>query len=216
MRSSAAVASRALIMLACLVGIPALALSGASWSDVLKKIEDFRWPELMKSVAECISPPVKLDDAPAFATALPTPAGLTGSPPAAIQSPRSQVPTMASVLPGQVATPPQSAVVPAGYQAPADRDLSATASASPAADPFIAAQERLKQLGATYFLLESWGNRQQMYRFYCKMAIGGSAEYTRAFESTDQEPLQAVLNVLRQVETWRQGGLGNDDLATSH
>ena len=56
-----------------------------------------------------------------------------------------------------------------------------------AADQFRAIQERLRQLGATYYLLESWGNQQQLYRFYCKMAVGGSAQYTRCFEATHAE-----------------------------
>jgi len=74
------------------------------------------------------------------------------------------------------------------------------------ADQFHAIQERLRQLGATYYLLESWGNQQQMYRFYCKMAVGGSAQYTRCFEATHAEPLQAMVQVLQQVEAWRDGG----------
>jgi hypothetical protein len=45
-----------------------------------------------------------------------------------------------------------------------------------------------------------------MYRFYCKMAVGGSAQYTRCFEATHADPLQAMVQVLRQVETWRDGG----------
>ena len=53
----------------------------------------------------------------------------------------------------------------------------------------------IAQLGATYYLLESWGNDQQLYRFYCKMAVGGSADYTRYFEATDADPLQAMLGV---------------------
>ena len=71
------------------------------------------------------------------------------------------------------------------------------------ADPFRYIQDRLRQLGATYYLLESWGNQQQMYRFYCKMAVGGSAAYTRCFEATNANPLQAMRQVLRQVETQR-------------
>jgi hypothetical protein len=109
-----------------------------------------------------------------------------------------------------------SAVVPAGYQAPAETATvpvpgvdaaGRAATGTPAtADQFHAIQERLRQLGATYYLLESWGNQQQMYRFYCKMAVGGSAQYTRCFEATHAEPLQAMVQVLRQVEAWRDGG----------
>ena len=75
-----------------------------------------------------------------------------------------------------------------------------------ASDPFHLIQDRLKELGATYYLLESWGTQQQMYRFYCRMAIGGNPNYTHYFESMESDPVQAMLGVLRQVETWHQGG----------
>ena len=65
---------------------------------------------------------------------------------------------------------------------------------------------RLQQLGATYYVLETWGNQQQLYRFYCKVAVAGNADYTHCFEAVHAEPLQAMLQVLRQVETWREGG----------
>ena len=80
------------------------------------------------------------------------------------------------------------------------------------ADPYVSIQERLRRLGATYYLLESWGNDRQMYRFYCKMAIGGSAAYTRCFEATDANPLQAMRQVLRQIENG--GGKGETQVAS--
>jgi hypothetical protein len=58
-------------------------------------------------------------------------------------------------------------------------------------------------LGAVYYLLEAWGNQEQLYRFYCKMAIGGNTSYTRYFEATDVDPLTAMGKVLREVEAWR-------------
>jgi hypothetical protein len=66
-------------------------------------------------------------------------------------------------------------------------------------------QRRLRELGATYSLLESWGNQGQLYRFYCKMGIGGNSNYTRYFEATDADPLHAMSIVLQQVESWRAG-----------
>ncbi len=106
--------------------------------------------------------------------------------------------------------------MPAEYQAPADlrpgdaspaaalaqSDLSFT---SPGGDPFHAVQERLKEMGATYYLLESWGNQQQMYRFYCRMAVGGNPNYTHYFEAIESDPVEAMVRVLRQVEARHQG-----------
>ncbi len=56
MQSSAAVAGRALIMLACVVGIPALALSGSSWSAMLKKLQDFQWPAVLNFASASTAP----------------------------------------------------------------------------------------------------------------------------------------------------------------
>ena len=71
MQSSAAVAGRALIMLACVIGIPALALSGSSWSAMLKKLKDFQWPEVLNfaSASNCPAsralPPLREPGTPA-------------------------------------------------------------------------------------------------------------------------------------------------------
>jgi hypothetical protein len=72
---------------------------------------------------------------------------------------------------------------------------------------FVATQRRLRDLGATYYLLETWGSQGQLFRFYCKVAIAGNASYTRYFEATDSEPLQAMAKVLEQVQGWRAGRL---------
>jgi len=90
--------------------------------------------------------------------------------------------------------------IPGGHQ-PADPSGSA-GRVPPANEQFTAIQDRLRQLGATYYLLESWGNRDQLYRFYCKMAVGGNPNYTHYFEATDSDPLRAMARVLREVEAW--------------
>ena len=102
-------------------------------------------------------------------------------------------------------------MVPAGYEAAIDPAAHAAPATSPAAttpkaaDPFLHTQKRLQQLGATYYLLESWGGQQQLYRFYCKMAVGGNPNYTRYFEAIESDPLRAMSQVLGQVESWRAG-----------
>jgi hypothetical protein len=198
MQSSAAVAGRALFMLACVVGIPALAISGRSWSEMLKRVQDFRWPAIPSAAAATSRNPTGLSEA--------TP-------------PREFSPAAAATpaWPSQAVEPANSGVVPVDYQVPTESRAGGwpttvpiaenSAGGVPAgADPFLWIQGRLQELGATYYLLESWGNQQQMYRFYCRMAVGGNANYTHYFEATESEPLQAMLQVLRQVETWRQGG----------
>jgi hypothetical protein len=63
--------------------------------------------------------------------------------------------------------------------------------------------DRLRELGAVYYLLETWGNEGQRFRFHCKMAIAGNPNYTRHFEAIDCDAIQAMGNVLAEVETWR-------------
>ena len=73
----------------------------------------------------------------------------------------------------------------------------------PGSDQFALIRRRLDELGATYYRLESWGNEGRLYRFYCRMAIGGSPNYTRYFEAKDPDALGAMAKVLREVESWR-------------
>ncbi len=72
---------------------------------------------------------------------------------------------------------------------------------TPGQDRFGRLGQRLQQLGATYYLLEHWGNGQ--YRFYCRMAVAGSPRLTQDFEQLDTDPLQAMSRVVEQVEAWR-------------
>ncbi len=186
MQSSSAVAVRAIVMLACVVGIPALAMSGASWSEILKKFQDFHWPAIL-TVASA-STPATASEAPRF-----TPNRSTGGP--------SGGEAMAAGQPGQ----PNARLQPP----PADPSWG-NLPMEPCGLPVAATelrdiQERLRELGATYYLLESWGSDQQLYRFYCKVAVGGNADYTHWFEAIHADPLQAMRQVLRRVETWRGG-----------
>jgi hypothetical protein len=68
-------------------------------------------------------------------------------------------------------------------------------------------ERRLRELGATYYLLETWGSSGDRYRFFCKMAISGTADYNRnrIFQATAGDPLHAMQDVLEQVEQWRAG-----------
>jgi hypothetical protein len=177
-------------MLAFLVGVPIVALSGTSWPELVKRLQE-KWQELRLpaiSTQASASTPPPLAEAPRF-----------GTPPAATLGPDTA----------------GSAVVPASYQAPLDAApfaqpspaaLQLNAQPPAAVDQFVYVQQRLRQLGATYYLLEAWGNDRQLYRFYCKMAVGGNASYTRYFEATDSNPLQAMAQVLQRVETWCSGG----------
>jgi len=68
----------------------------------------------------------------------------------------------------------------------------------------IAAMERrLRELGATYYVLEKWGEGADRYRFECHVAIATDADHNRYFDATAERPDSAVDAVLRQVERWQ-------------
>jgi len=70
-------------------------------------------------------------------------------------------------------------------------------------DRFTRIERRLRELGATYYLLESRGTESDLFRFHCRMAIGGARHHNRHFEATDKDPIEAMNRVLREVERWR-------------
>ncbi|MEN6459727.1 MAG: hypothetical protein ABFC63_12440 [Thermoguttaceae bacterium] len=183
MQSSFAVGIRAVIMLACVVGIPAWAVSDASWPEVVKRFQDVRWP--------------------AFLTASSTPAAIASeSPESATNDSAGGSSEVAQVAePAKAAVSEQTSVVQASL---VDPPSDACGLAVPPRD-LREIQERLRKLGATYYLLESWGADQQLYRFYCKVAVAGSADYTHCFEAIHADPMLAMQQVLQRVEAWRGG-----------
>jgi hypothetical protein len=213
---------RAVVMVGFLAVIFYVALSGNALPDaVRKKIEAYLPKSLMasNSTTEDASPAPNAGEAPLFnapnytasigsnaARSMPfenqgAPRQLVSEGSASMRPVRpmeSVPPTQRFDAPSQGFANP-AAVVPVNYQTPAD-------ASSLSGGQFSQVQDRLKQLGATYFLLETWGNQQQLYRFYCKMAVGGNTNYTHCFEQIGPDPLQTMSEVLKQVEAWRNGG----------
>jgi hypothetical protein len=66
-------------------------------------------------------------------------------------------------------------------------------------------RERLKDLGASYLLLETLAGHDRAYRFRCDIILPGEPPYTRRFEVTGADPLTAMEQVLAQVEVWCGG-----------
>jgi hypothetical protein len=198
MQSSVGVTFRALLMLACVIGIPAIALSGTSWSELLKKFQKIEMPAILNLASA--SAPVKSDQATkADRNVCPTGqdqnVGFTGQnqnvgPTGQIQSGGSLADMPPRTSPATVRTNT------------AEANLLANAEIPPGIHDI---ENKLQRFGATYYVLEAWGSDQQLFRFYCKMAVGGNADYTHCFEATDADPLQAMLHVLKQVEAWREG-----------
>lgn len=74
-------------------------------------------------------------------------------------------------------------------------------------DRFRMMERKLREYGAVYYLLETWGTEGELYRFHCRMAITNNPNYTRHFEATDRDALKAMSQVLARVEAWRAGRL---------
>jgi hypothetical protein len=68
---------------------------------------------------------------------------------------------------------------------------------------FREAELRIRQLGATYYRLETLEPHGGQYRFFCKVPLGPKADETLAFFATNRDPLAAIEQVVRQIEGWR-------------
>jgi len=270
MQSSTAVAARAIVMLACLVSIPLLAVFGRSLPELVMKLYDERpsqettfsrddrpeapefypgedtsfvasgpkgaaagvhpagtsaWGTNPKVVPAHVTTPSAtrlpagyevpiVSPSPGIPDSVTGPArsttpqhGREGSGPV---GPAHAVPLSGrfpQVLPGQ-ATRPQAISrqpPPAGVGAAASAGSQTGVSSVPAPSDggtFVLIQERLRDMGAVYYRLESWGTQQQLFRFQCEMAVEGSRGLTRHFEAVDSHPLLAMHKVLVEAETW--------------
>ena len=196
MQSKITTTCRAFLMLACIVGIMAAAMRGASWSAIVKKYKNIDWPPAIERVYALIAPSWVESDRPSLsASTLPLPR-MAESPSEHSVSHDSTLPVAQFAL----SSPPQTGQAQI-RQTPADRTQSDQSQADQSDCRDV--QDRLQSLGATYYLLETWGNRQELYRFQCRIAIGKDANFTRYFEAVGDDPLGAMLQVLRQVEDWR-------------
>ena len=68
---------------------------------------------------------------------------------------------------------------------------------------FAESERRLRELGAIYYRLESWGADAEFYRCSCSVALSPRSRATRHFEAIDAAPSQAIDAVIKQVDAWR-------------
>jgi hypothetical protein len=216
-QSSATIAFRALVMLVFIIGIPLVAFNGSSLPDRAKKLLEKVWPAIASAISTKTSstlpeaPPYDLKSQIPLAVSGPTPIGMSNPPGqlAANNQPNLLPP---QVLGGNSAriNQPSSNIVPADYQTAVEPNINIINkgynTGQTDTNPFMTMQDRLRGLGATYYLLETWGNQRQFFRFYCQMSVGGNSSYTRYFEAINANPLEAMADVLRQVNDWRGGG----------
>lgn len=110
---------------------------------------------------------------------------------------------------GQAAASPKDTPLrlrPTGARLTNGRDASVEDNGPPATDApdgFSVLERRLRELGATQYRLETWGEEGSLFRFRCLMAVPDRPAHNRYFEATDAEALRAMQRVLAQVERWR-------------
>jgi len=127
---------------------------------------------------------------------------------AVLSDPTTVEPSPRDLVPVAEPECPPGSIRPSGpFQPPnAAWDCAARQHQSPqTTEQFARVQRRLRELGATYYRLETWGDQGQLYRFQARMAFNGNADYVRHFEVTDSDPLTAMVRLLNQVETWQAG-----------
>lgn len=99
-----------------------------------------------------------------------------------------------------VATGPQYAAQQAVYQESSQQQHPATA---PTSGTRKVMEQRLRELGAVYSLLEMWGDQNSRYRYHCRIAMAGNRQITRSFEANGTSPEDAMGQVLQSVESFR-------------
>lgn len=70
-------------------------------------------------------------------------------------------------------------------------------------NPVEAIHQRLRTLGATSFVLETWGASNELYRFQSDVAVHDDPNFHRHFQAIHADAVMAMRDVLQQVEAWR-------------
>lgn len=91
----------------------------------------------------------------------------------------------------------------AGYSAPASGPGEGLPESLQTSSEAVHVQRRLRELGAAYYALETWGAEGRLFRFHARMSAAGGTGGLRHFEAVDADPVGAMTDVLGQVETWQ-------------
>lgn len=106
----------------------------------------------------------------------------------------------AGVERGENASEPVPAPAPPSVPPPAA--VAGDAAPAPPADPFAELQRALRDMGATYYILETWGERGELYRFECQVSGAEPAGTRQQFVAVHRDALAAVERVYDQVAAW--------------
>ncbi len=193
MRASTVNLARGLFMLGCLIVLPAIAVFGLPISDQVASLLS-RFGQVPGGEVSRSGPPEEPSAGPE------TSVYAGGTDPGTSVSPGGNVSN-------SIAEPsPQMAFDPNLF--PASCDAPIYSPRSPDSEKgvgfFRGIQERLRDLGATYYRLESWGEGGEFFHFQCRVAVDGHTNFTRHFEATGDDPLNAMDAVLREIEGWKE------------
>ena len=186
---------RDLIVLACLVTIPLLAVFGNSLPETLasflpgheatKPVSAEKNEKEAKSGTFGANPSVKINNSPLVKP------GDLGAKPTGIGSTSFQDANSSSM----------GSMAGLGNQGVASNSDALNV---PARDSFAPLESRLQQLGARFYRLETSGTQGESFRFHCEMPSAGTAT-PAFFEAVDSDPIKAVARVIHQVEDARFG-----------
>jgi len=129
-------------------------------------------------------------------------AGLLAGSPAGVRTAVGQFEAQPAIATIAHAEQERASGAPRGAVAAANQSATLPANRFPR-DYFQVAEQRLRDLGARYYLLETFGPQGESYRFFCKVAAGQNSDQVRDFVAMDYDPLVAMHNVVQQVERWR-------------
>jgi hypothetical protein len=186
---------RTTIMVVSMVALPAAAVMGVKWPAILRS--DRAWTDEKSSTAATV---------PDRATTAPI-----GRPQVSLEPSDYPVAQAENIV---VRPEADRTIFPAGGENPSVSTVTEVVRTAAEEslevqtnEEFTRIQQRLRGLGATHYMLETWGPTGEAYRSQCRMAAGHDAHYSRHFEATDVEPLRAMRTVLEDVESWKSGRL---------
>jgi len=74
----------------------------------------------------------------------------------------------------------------------------------PSPQDYESLAQHLKALGATYYRLEKWGNRGELFRFSCFVTPPEPYSYEKHFQAIGADAVMTMRSVIAEIETWRR------------
>lgn len=212
MQSPLALTVRALVMLVCLVAAPLFAIFGRSTPQVVENFLD-QAASALKDEASGPAPAASVslaaaEEAPLFRplASAATGSGNTLAPPgpfllASHSAAVNDAPTVTQT--GSIANAPVGQTSGSAAMPRTGIERAGAPPSGDAASPFAGLETALRALGASQYVLETWGERGESYRFSCRLKSLDRSQPDRVFETVDGDAIEAMSKVLRQIQAYR-------------